>query len=172
MVENFPGAEDDRRQGVLGDGDRQAGFLPQERVKAAQQGDTAGGIMTTDYVALNERLSVEEAIREVRAVGDKVMVSYIYVTDDHDRLRGVVSLRQLILAAPDQPLRDIMTRDVWKVHVETDQEEVARLVAHYNILAIPVVDEQNKLVGVVTVDDLLDHLLPEGWRDQRVGGPR
>jgi magnesium transporter len=127
--------------------------------------DTAGGIMTTDYVALNERMSVEEAIKEVRAAGDKVMVSYLYVTDDNGRLRGVVSLRQLILAEPDQPLRDIMTKDVWKVHVETDQEEVARLVAHYNILAIPVIDEQNVLVGVVTVDDIIDVIHEEASED-------
>jgi magnesium transporter len=127
--------------------------------------DTAGGIMTTDYVALNERLSVEEAIKEVRTAGDKVMVSYIYVIDDHDRLRGVVSLRQLILAKPDQPLHDIMTKDAWKVHVDTDQEEVARLVAHYNILAIPVVDGENILVGVVTVDDIIDVIHEEASED-------
>jgi magnesium transporter len=127
--------------------------------------DTAGGIMTTDYVALNEHVSVEEAIREVRAAGDKVMVSYLYVTDDNGRLRGVVSLRQLILAEPAQPLREIMTKDVWKVHVETDQEEVARLVAHYNILAIPVVDDQNALVGVVTVDDIIDVIHEEASED-------
>jgi magnesium transporter len=127
--------------------------------------DTAGGIMTTDYVALNEHVSVEEAVKEVRAVGDKVMVSYLYVTDDDGRLRGVVSLRQLILAEPAQPLREIMTKDVWKVHVETDQEEVAHLVAHYNILAIPVVDEQNVLVGVVTVDDIIDVIHEEASED-------
>jgi magnesium transporter len=127
--------------------------------------DTAGGIMTTDYVALNEHVSVEEAIKEVRAAGDKVMVSYLYVTDDNGRLRGVVSLRQLILAGPAQPLREIMSKDVWKVHAETDQEEVARLVAHYNILAIPVVDEQNVLVGVVTVDDIIDVIHEEASED-------
>jgi magnesium transporter len=100
--------------------------------------DTAGGIMTTDY---------------------------LYVTDDQGHLRGVVSLRQLILAEPMQPLRDIMTKDVWKVHVETDQEEVARLVGHYNILAIPVVDKQNVLVGVVTVDDIIDVIHEEASED-------
>jgi magnesium transporter len=127
--------------------------------------DTAGGIMTTDFVALNEQVSVEDAIKEVRAAGDKVMVSYVYVTDDNGRLRGVLSLRQLILAEPAQPLREIMTKDVWKVHVETDQEEVARLVGHYNILAIPVVDEQNILVGVVTVDDIIDVIHEEASED-------
>jgi magnesium transporter len=127
--------------------------------------DTAGGIMTTDFVALNEHVSVEEAIKEVRAAGDKVMVSYVYVTDDNGRLCGVVSLRQLILAEPAQPLQEIMTKDVWKVHVETDQEEVARLVGHYNILAIPVVDEQNILVGVVTVDDIIDVIHEEASED-------
>jgi magnesium transporter len=127
--------------------------------------DTAGGIMTTDYVALNEHISVEEAIKEVRAAGDKVMVSYVYVTDENGCLRGVVSLRQLILAEPIQPLREIMSKDVWKVHVDTDQEEVARLVAHYNILAIPVVDEHNVLVGVVTVDDIIDVIHEEASED-------
>jgi magnesium transporter len=127
--------------------------------------DTAGGIMTTDFVALDERMSVEEAIKEVRAVGDKVTVSYIYVTDEAGRLRGVISLRQLILAEPDQTLQEIMTKDVWKVQVETDQEEVARLVAHYNILAIPVVDKQNVLVGVVTVDDIIDVIHEEASED-------
>jgi magnesium transporter len=127
--------------------------------------DTAGGIMTTDFVALNEDVHVEEAIKEVRVAGDKVMVSYVYVTDDDCHLRGVVSLRQLILAEPAQPLREIMTKDVWKVHVEMDQEEVARLVGHYNILAIPVVDEQNVLVGVVTVDDIIDVIHEEASED-------
>jgi magnesium transporter len=127
--------------------------------------DTAGGIMTTDYVALNEQVSVEEAIKEVRVAGDKVMVSYVYVTDDNGHLRGVISLRQLILAEPTQSLRDIMTKDIWKVHVDTDQEEVARLVGHYNILAIPVVDEHDVLVGVVTVDDIIDVIHEEASED-------
>jgi magnesium transporter len=127
--------------------------------------DTAGGIMTTDFVALDERMSVEEAIKEVRAAGDKVMVSYLYVTDEAGRLRGVISLRQLILAEPNQTLDEIMTRDAWKVQVETDQEEVAHLVAHYNILAIPVVDKQNVLVGVVTVDDIIDVIHEEASED-------
>jgi magnesium transporter len=127
--------------------------------------DTAGGIMTTDFVALNEHMSVEEAIKEVRAAGDKVMVSYIYVTDEAGRLRGVVSLRQLILPEPSQTLGEIMTRDVWKVQIETDQEEVAHLVAHYNILAIPVVDKQDVLVGVVTVDDIIDVIHEEASED-------
>ncbi|HXH11078.1 MAG TPA: magnesium transporter [Alphaproteobacteria bacterium] len=138
-----------------------------EDVRALMQygKDTAGGIMTTDYVALNEGMSVEEAIKEVRAAGEKVMVSYIYVVDDADRLRGVVSLRQLILADPTQPLGEIMTKEVWKVHVETDQEEVAHLVAHYNILAIPVVDHENRLVGIVTVDDIIDVIHEEASED-------
>jgi magnesium transporter len=138
-----------------------------EDVRALMQygKDTAGGIMTTDYVALNERLSVEEAIKEVRAAGEKVMVSYIYVVDDTDHLRGVVSLRQLILAEPHRTLQEIMTQEVWKVQVDTDQEEVAHLVAHYNILAIPVVDKQDVLVGIVTVDDIIDVIHEEASED-------
>lgn len=127
--------------------------------------DTAGGIMTTDFVALPERMSVEEAIKEVRAASEKEVVFYIYVVDDANRLRGVMSLRQLILGAPTQTLGEIMTKQVWKVHLETDQEEVARLVAHYNISAIPVVDERDILVGVVTVDDIIDVIHEEASED-------
>ena len=127
--------------------------------------DTAGGIMTTDFLALNERMSAEEAITEVRAASEKDMVFYIYVVDNERHLRGVISLRQLILGAPAQTLREIMTKQVWKVLVDTDQEEVARLVAHYNISAIPVVDAQNVLVGVVTVDDIIDVIHEEASED-------
>lgn len=127
--------------------------------------DTAGGIMTTDFVALNERMSAEAAIKEVRAASEKEMVFYLYVVDDERHLRGVVSLRQLILAAPTQTLREIMPKQVWKVHVDTDQEEVARLVAHYNVSAIPVVDAQDILVGVVTVDDVIDVIHEEASED-------
>ncbi len=127
--------------------------------------DTAGGIMTTDFVALNERMSVEEAIKEVRAASEKEVVFYIYVVDDDQHLQGVVSLRQLILGAPTQTLGEIMPKQVWKVHVDTDQEEVARLVAHYNISAIPVVDARDILVGVVTVDDIIDVIHEEASED-------
>ncbi|MFQ5895761.1 MAG: magnesium transporter [Nitrospinota bacterium] len=127
--------------------------------------DTAGGIMTPDFVGLPQEMSVEDAIGEVRRASEAEMVFYIYVVDQGGRLVGVISLRQLLLAPPGRMLRDVMTRPVWSVRSDTDQEEVARLVARYNILAIPVVDEANRLVGIVTVDDVIDVIREEATED-------
>ena len=93
------------------------------------------------------------------------MVFYLYVVDDRRHLVGVVSLRRLLLVPPDTPLKRIMTAEVYSVRVDTDQEEVARQVASYNLLAIPVVDSENKLVGVITVDDVIDVIKDEATED-------
>ena len=93
------------------------------------------------------------------------MVFYLYVVDARRHLVGVVSLRRLLLVSPDTPLKRIMTTDLISVRVDTDQEEVARQVASYNLLAIPVVDEENKLVGVITVDDVIDVIKDEATED-------
>jgi magnesium transporter len=93
------------------------------------------------------------------------MVFYLYVVDDRRHLVGVVSLRRLLLVPPDTPLKRIVTTDVYTARVDTDQEEVAAQVASYNLLAIPVVDEENKLVGVVTVDDVIDVIKDEATED-------
>jgi magnesium transporter len=90
---------------------------------------------------------------------------YLYVIDDQDHLRGVVSLRQLLFSRPNTPLKNIMTKDVISVHTETDQEEVARQVADYNLVAIPVVDSESKLAGVITVDDVIDVIDKEATED-------
>ncbi len=93
------------------------------------------------------------------------MVFYLYVVDNRRHLVGVVSLRRLLLVSPETPLKRIMTGDLMSVRVDTDQEEVARQVASYNLLAIPVVDEENKLVGVITVDDVIDVIKDEATED-------
>jgi magnesium transporter len=93
------------------------------------------------------------------------MVFYLYVIDGRRHLVGVVSLRRLLLVPPDTPLKRIMTTDLISARVDTDQEEVARQVASYNLLAIPVVDEENKLVGVITVDDVIDVIKDEATED-------
>jgi magnesium transporter len=93
------------------------------------------------------------------------MVFYVYVIDDRHHLVGVVSLRQLLLNPPSMPLRKIMAADVISVHTSTDQEEVARIVSKYDLLATPVVDEENRLVGMVTVDDVIDVLREEATED-------
>jgi magnesium transporter len=93
------------------------------------------------------------------------MVFYLYVVDARRHLVGVTSLRRLLLVSPETPLKRLMTPDVISARVDTDQEEVARLVASYNLLAVPVVDEENKLVGVVTVDDVIDVIKDEATED-------
>ncbi len=126
---------------------------------------TAGRIMNPHVFALSEDMTVGEAITELQTNRDVEMVFYLYVVDSRGHLLGVVSLRRLLLVSPETPLKRIMTADIVSVRVDTDQEEVARLVASYNLLAIPVVDEENKLVGVITVDDVIDVIKDEATED-------
>lgn len=128
--------------------------------------ETAGRIMTPDYFALDEDLTISEAITALQKRSEEFeMAFYIYVVDSRNHLLGVVSLRQLLLNPPSTPLRKIMIGDVIKVTTDTDQEEVARLVATYNLLAVPVVDQENKLAGIITVDDIIDVMREEATED-------
>jgi magnesium transporter len=128
--------------------------------------ETAGRIMTPDYFALDEDVTVSEAITALqRRSEDFEMAFYLYVVDSRNHLLGVVSLRQLLLNPPSTPLRKIMIGDVIKVTTDTDQEEVARIVATYNLLAVPVIDEENKLAGIITVDDIIDVMREEATED-------
>jgi len=126
---------------------------------------TAGRLMNPNVFALPEELTAGEAITALQKARDVEMVFYLYVVDERRHLVGVVSLRRLLLVSPDTPLKHIMTTDVYSARVDTDQEEVARQVASYNLLAIPVVDGENKLVGVVTVDDVIDVIKDEATED-------
>lgn len=127
---------------------------------------TAGRIMSPDVFALNEELTVGEAISAIqKASRDVEMFFYLYVVDERNHLVGVVSLRQLLLVPPTTPLKKIMTTDVISVRTETDQEEVSRIVARYNLLGVPVTDSENKLVGIVTVDDVIDVIREEATED-------
>jgi CBS domain-containing protein/sporulation protein YlmC with PRC-barrel domain len=127
--------------------------------------DTAGGTMTTEYVAVPATLTAAETIDRLRELEpDAETIYYVYVTTDEGQLAGVVSLRDLIVARPDTPIRDVMIREPVAVAVTADQEEVAEVVAHYNLLAVPVVDEQNVLMGIVTVDDAIDTVIPTAWK--------
>ena len=127
--------------------------------------DSAGGIMTTDIFSLPHTLTVEQAIENIRSHEDVEMVFYLYLTDEEGGLAGVVSLRQLLLTAPGTLLNKIMNRRVMKVTTDDDQTTVARLVDKYRLLAIPVVDEENVLVGMITVDDVIDVIEEETTRD-------
>ncbi len=126
---------------------------------------TAGRIMNPNVFALPEELTVGEAIVELQQARDVEMVFYLYTVDDRRHLVGVTSLRRLLLVAPETPLKRIATGELLSVRVDTDQEEVARQVASYNLLAIPVVDLENKLVGVITVDDVIDVIKDEATED-------
>jgi len=126
---------------------------------------TAGRLMNPNVIALPEELTAGESITALQSARDVEMVFYLYVVDERRHLVGVVSLRRLLLVSPDTPLKRIMTTDVYSARVDTDQEEVARQVASYNLLAIPVVDSENKLAGVVTVDDVIDVIKDEATED-------
>jgi len=127
--------------------------------------DSAGGIMTTEYIALDDHLSAAEAIDRLRELEpDAETIYYVYVTDDDGRLAGVLSLRDLIVAPPGRPLHEFMLREPIAVGVLADQDEVAEVVAHYNLLAVPVVDDDGRLAGIVTVDDAIDTVIPTAWK--------
>ncbi len=131
------------------------------------QEDSAGGIMTTDYLAVAVDLTAQATIDELRATKRIVeMAYYVYVVDDHvsEQLVGVVSLHALIMADPAAPLRNVMTANPITVNVNDHQNDVARVIARYNLLSVPVVDNANRLQGVVTVDDAIDILLPTAWK--------
>jgi magnesium transporter len=126
---------------------------------------TAGRIMNPKVFALAEDMTAGEAISALQGSRDVEMVFYLYVIDSRRHLVGVVSLRRLLLVPPATPLKRIMTTDLISVRADMDQEEVARQVASYNLLAIPVVDEENKLVGIITVDDIIDVIKDEATED-------
>lgn len=127
--------------------------------------DTAGGIMIPDFVALTEDDTVLEALAKLRESDDIEMVYYIYVLNGSGHLTGVLSLRKLVTAKAGKRIGDIMETDVISVTPETDQEVVARMVASYGFLAVPVVDDTNKLLGLVTVDDVIEVLREEATED-------
>jgi magnesium transporter len=134
--------------------------------------DTAGRIMTPEYISLDEGWNVAEALDHIRSLARaSEMIYYLYVTDSSRRLTGILSLRDLVVAQPEQVIADLMVRDAVSVQTDTDQEEVARLIQRYDFLALPVVDAERRLVGIVTVDDVLDVLEAEATEDiYQLGG--
>ena len=127
--------------------------------------DSAGVIMATDVFTLHKNTTCREALKTLQDHKDAEMVFYIYITDDDNSLVGVASLRALATTPPNTLLKEIMVKKVHKVSPETDQEEVAQLVAQYNYLAVPVVDSDNILLGIVTVDDIVDVIREEATED-------
>ncbi len=127
--------------------------------------DSAGGIMTTDVVSLAAEQTAAQAIERLRALKpDPELAYYLYVVDAEGRLEGVVSLRDLVVAKPDERLAQVMNPHVLKVEATTPKEEVASLIAKYDLLALPVVDARRRLIGTVTIDDVVELMLPRGWK--------
>lgn len=128
--------------------------------------DTAGGIMTTEIINLNTLMTVREAMKHIKEMApDKEMIYYLFVVDQDNHLVGIISLRELIVADDDDYIGDVMTERVVSVRISDDQEEVAQIVRDYDFLAVPVVDFQDHLVGIITADDIMDVIHEEAGED-------
>ncbi|TVQ06819.1 MAG: magnesium transporter [Leptolyngbya sp. DLM2.Bin27] len=133
--------------------------------------DSAGRIMTSEFVALRETLTVEQALDRIRHLAETSETIYtLYVLDNARHLIGALSLRDLVVAQPERILQDLMRREIVYVQTDTDQEEAARLIQRYDFLALPVVDREQRLVGIVTIDDLMDVLEAEDTEDIYTAG--
>jgi magnesium transporter len=127
---------------------------------------SAGRVMTTSFIALDEKMSAQEAIDSIRAAGDgNESILYLYVVDDQRCLRGVVPIRRLVAAPPARPVGELMIPEPVCVRAEADQEEVAAVVRRYDLLAVPVVDVDQRMLGVITVDDVIDVITEEATED-------
>jgi Mg/Co/Ni transporter MgtE len=127
--------------------------------------DSAGGIMTTEYIAVPIGLTADQALAYLREnAEDAETIFYVYVREEDGRLAGVFSLQDLVLAKPETPVEEFMHHRLVTVDPGASQEEVAEVVAKYNLLAVPVVDEEGVLHGIVTADDALDKLIPTAWK--------
>ena len=131
--------------------------------------DTAGGLMTTEFVTLPRQLTVGEALARLREMAETPnMIYYLYVVEEEHswKLCGVIALRSLILADPSMPLEDVMRTDIQSAEPQEPAREVAQRIAEYNLLALPVVDESGDILGIITVDDAMEILLPKDWRQR------
>lgn len=127
--------------------------------------DTAGGLMTPECISLHQHLTAQETIEKLRELSpDAETIYYLYVVNEEERLVGVLSLRDLIVSPPNTPLSAIMQPKVVSVPTSATKETIARLIAKYDLLAIPVTDEEKRLEGIITVDDVVDLLYPHGWK--------
>ncbi len=127
--------------------------------------ESAGGIMTTEFITIPPELNAEQAIALLRETASEAeTIFYVYVTDTENHLVGVLSLSDLILARPETPIRELMHHRIFSVNLYDSQDEVAQAIAKYNLLAIPVIDDQNYLHGIVTSDDALDGIIPTAWK--------
>ncbi|MEL7360393.1 MAG: magnesium transporter, partial [Cyanobacteria bacterium J06560_6] len=130
------------------------------------EAQTAGRIMTPEYVAVKEHWTVARALEHIRAQAElSETVYYLFVTNAARQLTGILSLRQLVIGQAEQSIGEIMTREVVSVQTNADQEDVARIIQRYDFIAVPVVDGEDRLVGIITVDDVIDILEEEATED-------
>jgi len=154
---------DERRQGLLKLMESEEANEVRELLRYEE--DTAGGLMTTEYVAVQPDMSAAKTIEHLRQVGEEAeLLYYVYVVDKEEHLLGVFSLSDLIIAQPDTPITHFMHKRVVSVELGTKQDEIAQIVAKYNLIAVPVVDSEDHLHGIVTADDALDKVLPTAWK--------
>ena len=154
---------DNRREKILAllDPERQA--VVRELINYPE--DTVGRIMTTDFMALSPDSTAQSAIDRIRERGELESFFYLYVVDQSGKLVGVVPIRNLVIAPPNRKLSDMMIADPVKANVFMDQEEAARLVSRYELLALPIIDEAGRLEGIITVDDVIDIINQESTED-------
>ncbi len=164
MLELVSGIPEERRAEVMA-------HLPaakREELEKAQlhPPSSAGRVMTTRFVGLDEKLTAQQAIERIRALGDDTgSIFYLYVVDDAGHLRGVVPLRRLVSAPPDRGVAELMITNPVSVTADSDQEQAAQLVARYDLLALPVTDAEGRMLGVITVDDVIDVIREEATED-------
>lgn len=167
--------EPDEAADILGDisADRREDILDEMEPEEAEdvkelleyEDRTAGGLMTTEYVAIPKDLTAQQTIDKLRELEPEAeTIYYLYVVDSSEHLVGVVSLRDLIVAKPDTPIEEFMVINVIKVQTDATVDEIVQTMSDYNLLAVPVVDEENELQGIVTVDDALEEIAPETQR--------
>jgi magnesium transporter len=161
LVEFIP---EERREDVLS---RLPAHRRDELMKANLYPEaSAGRVMTTAFTALDEKMTAQEAIDSIRSIGEEdESILYLYVVDDQRCLRGVVPIRRLVAARPGRPVGELMIREPVCVRAEADQEEVADVVRRYDLLAVPVVDVDSRMLGVITVDDVIDVITQEATED-------
>jgi magnesium transporter len=135
-----------------------------ERLRLYEE-DTAGGRMTTEYIAFPHETTTAEALEELREKYQKSDLLYIYVVDDLGHLNGILPWRSLVFASGEEKIKDLMVRDPVRIEPDTPQEDVAKLVSDFDLLAVPVVDEENKIMGIVTFDDIMDVMVEEATED-------
>jgi CBS domain-containing protein len=167
--------EPDEAADVLGDlpAERREEILSEMEAEEAEDvkelleyhDETAGGLMTTEFIAISPDMTAEGVINHLREVGpDAETIYYVYVLDSAERLVGVISLRDLIVAQPQAKVAKFMVEQVIHVHLDASIQDIAQTMEDYDLLALPIVDDENRMQGIVTVDDALEQILPEDWR--------